>query len=384
MNTLTCLTTQTFLRQFDTPMLALSELKTRYGIKANFHTKHPNLVQVKYDQIESPMKSEIVQECRGLILDMNDDWNIVAYPFKKFFNHGEHHAAKIDWLTARFWEKIDGSLMFVYWYAGEFHVASSGLPDASGEVSDSTTTFSELFWKTWNEMGYEMPREKRVTYIFEMTSPLTTILVPHKENKITLIGARSLDTLCELDINNVKENWNKVRSYPISSIDDAERLCISMNPMEQEGFVITDGRFGRVKLKSPQYAAISHLGLTPEEIQSKGLRMDRYDGNTQERWMLKIIMVNECSEFLTYYPQYTMLYNLVHARYQNLVAEMEVLYESVKNITNQFEYATHVKNHPLSGVFFQLKAGRITNVVDGIRNTDASKLQKILRNINNT
>lgn len=373
------LNTQKFLRQFGYATTALKELQVRYAIKANFHSEYPNLVQLKYDQIDSPMKSEIVQECRGLILDMKNNWNVVAFPFAKFFNHEEHHADKIDWKTARFWEKIDGSLMFVYWYDGKFHVASSGLPDARGEVSDNSTTFKELFWKTWNEMGYELPRDKRTTYIFEMTSPLTMVLVPQTENKITLIGARDLNTMCEIDIDLVKENWNKVKSFPISSIEEAEQLCVSMNPMTQEGFVITDGKFGRVKLKSPQYAAISHLGLTPEEIQEKGLRMDKYDGNTQERWMLKIIMINECSEFLAYYPQYKKLYEKVHSRYKKLVTETEKLYDSVKHITNQFEYASHVKDHPLSGVFFQLKTNRIASVADGIRNTDASKLQKILK-----
>jgi hypothetical protein len=183
----------------------------------------------------------------------------------------------------------------------------------------------------------------------------------------------------EIDISTISVNWGKVKSFPISSIEEAEQICMSMNPMEQEGFVITDGAFNRVKLKSPQYAAISHLGLTPDEIQEKGLRMDKYDGNTQERWMLKIIMINECSEFLTYYPQYTQLYNTVLSKFKKLVDETEKLYDKVKDITNQFEYASHVKDHALSGVFFQLKAGRIANVIDGIRNTDASKLQKILK-----
>jgi len=368
-----------FLKLFNDIEVALNTLNEKYGININRHSEYPNLVQFKYDQINSPTVHDIVRECRGLILDSSNDWKIIAFPFKRFFSCGEHHADKIDWKNARFWEKIDGSLMFVYWYDGKFHVASSGLPDARGEVSDNSTTFKDLFWNTWNDMGYEMPRDKRRTYIFEMTSPLTMVLVPQTENKITLIGARDLDTMCEIDIDFVKENWNKVKSFPIFSIEDAEQLCVSMNPMEQEGFVITDGAFNRVKLKSPQYAAISHLGLTPDEIQEKGLRMDKYDGNTQERWMLKIIMINECSEFLTYYPQYTQLYNKVLTRYTNLVSETEKLYESVKDITNQFEYASHVKDHALSGVFFQLKAGRIANVIDGIRNTDASKLQKILK-----
>jgi hypothetical protein len=370
-----------FLKEFEDKSNALTQLKDKYGISINFHSLYPNLVQFKYDQINSPTGHDIVRECRGLILDMDADWTVVAYPFKRFFSNGEHHAAKIDWKTAKFWEKIDGSLMFVYFYDDVFNVASSGLPDARGDVSDKSMTFSELFWKTWMDRNYDLPDNHNYTYIFEMTSPLTQVLVPHVENHIRLIGVRDLTTMQEVDINTITKNWEKVKCFPVASIEEAEALCQTMNPMEQEGFVITDAKFNRVKLKSPQYAAISHLGLTPEEIQEKGLRMDKYDGNTQERWMLKVIMTNECAEFLTYYPQYKSLYEKVYSRYVKLVSEMEVLYASIKDITNQFEYASHVKDHPMSGVFFQLKAGRIATVKDGIKNTDPAKLQKILKGI---
>jgi len=370
-----------FLRGFDTVSEALAAVSEKYAIKANAHSLYPHLYEFKYDQIDSPMKSDLVKECRGIILDSNDNWNVVAYPFSKFFNHGEHHAAKIDWKTAKFWEKIDGSLMFVYFYDDVFNVASSGLPDARGEVSDKSMTFSELFWKTWMDRNYDLPDNHNYTYIFEMTSPLTQVLVPHSENNIRLIGVRDLTTMQEVDINTITKNWEKVKCFPVASIEEAEALCDTMNPMEQEGFVITDAKFNRVKLKSPQYAAISHLGLTPEEITEKGLRMEKYDGNTQERWMLKVILTNECSEFLTYYPQYKSLYEKVYSRYVKLVSEMEALYASIKDITNQFEYASHVKDHPMSGVFFQLKAGRIATVKAGIKNTDPAKLQKILKGI---
>jgi tRNA splicing ligase len=54
----------------------------------------------------------VVQECRGLILDESANWRIVAFPYTKFFNYGEEHAASIDWSTACVQEKLDGSLMY--------------------------------------------------------------------------------------------------------------------------------------------------------------------------------------------------------------------------------------------------------------------------------
>lgn len=59
----------------------------------------------------------------------------MAFPYKKFFNYGENGSASIDWKTARVYEKIDGSLLTLYFAMGEWHVASSSLPDASGKIS---------------------------------------------------------------------------------------------------------------------------------------------------------------------------------------------------------------------------------------------------------
>lgn len=70
-----------------------------------------NLVLLKYDQLNSDLGNDIVQECRGLILD-SDTFDIVSYPFNKFFNYGESHASSIDWDSAYVTQKLDGCVSF--------------------------------------------------------------------------------------------------------------------------------------------------------------------------------------------------------------------------------------------------------------------------------
>jgi hypothetical protein len=110
-----------------------------------------------------------VHECRGIILDANDNWNIVCYPYKKFFNYGEPNAginslnirtrrvyfnyvsyhfrfsmffilllffslvAEIDWNSAVVTEKLDGSLVTLYWYQNGWQVSSTGTPDGGSK-----------------------------------------------------------------------------------------------------------------------------------------------------------------------------------------------------------------------------------------------------------
>src|SRR4051794_21524704 len=145
-------TIQTYLRSGG----SLAELESRYAIAAKRHVRFPNLVMLKYSQINSPMAEPIVQDCRGIILDEADDWRVVSYPYRKFFNHGEPNAAAIDWPSARVFDKLDGSLMTLYRYAEKWQVASSGLPDADGPVFGHGLSFARLFWQTWASLGYQL------------------------------------------------------------------------------------------------------------------------------------------------------------------------------------------------------------------------------------
>ena len=85
-------------------------LQSEYGIKFKQHPKYPELIQFKYDQLASSKFKhlEIVKECRSIILNSEDNWNVVAYPFRRFYNFGESCADTIDWNTARIQEKLDG------------------------------------------------------------------------------------------------------------------------------------------------------------------------------------------------------------------------------------------------------------------------------------
>lgn len=370
-----------YLRSFPDVESALSEAKSKYFLHVNSHVKYPNLLQFKYDQLDSPMSKKLVEESRGIILDRNNNWAVIAHPFNKFYNHGECRAAKINWKDASLWEKVDGSLMFLYWYDGQWIVASAKLPDASGPINNTSMTLNDLFWDTWIKRGYTFPSDTNVTHMFELTSPDTVVIVPHTEAKLTFIGARSIITGEEFSVDDERfpDNWERPRRFRVDSEAQALDLCVKMNPMEQEGFVIVDKKFNRIKMKSPQYAAIAHLGLTKEEILERGLRLDKYDENLQMKWMLKIIVINECDEFLAYYPQYTQMYRDIRAKYDTFIADMYAMYETVKGITNQFEYASKVKDHPLSGVFFRLKAGSLASIEAGVRETDVKKLLNIIK-----
>jgi T4 RnlA family RNA ligase len=363
---------QTYLRDAGVmPMPSLVEkLKKDYAIDMKRSERFPNLYLFKYDQIESQMGLEIVQECRGLILDSANDWAIVAHPFHKFFNYGEGHAAKIDWSTARVQEKIDGSLMTVYFYGGIWNVATSGNPDAAGEVNGCGFTFNDLFWKTYAAMGFPVLQEHNVTYLFELTSPFNRVVVPHTESKLSLIGARNLDDGCEY-ISNGYKNLNPVKEFPLTSFDSILKSFEVMDGIRQEGYVVVDGSYNRVKMKHPQYVALHHL-------------KDGISGGPKS--LVRILMANEGSEFLTYFPEFREQYEEIKAKFDSWIDGLDEVYDILydaangnKGKVNRKEFALQATKTRLPSYFFTRLDGKVANVRDHVRTLPVDNVMKALK-----
>ena len=105
-----------------------------------------NYYLLKYNQYESDFSNEIVQECRGLIID-KATLSPKGLSYKKFFNYGEPEAATIDWNNCKVYDKIDGSKIMVWWDI-DWHVSTSGNIDAyTTYTTDGSHSFGELFNK---------------------------------------------------------------------------------------------------------------------------------------------------------------------------------------------------------------------------------------------
>ena len=240
----------------------LAVLETNFFITAKRHSKYPNLVLLKYSQIESDFSNPIVRLCRGIILDEANNWKPVCFGYRKFANYGESYADKIDWSNARVAEKLDGSLIQLFYYDNQWLVATSGTPDAGGSVGDFGFTFAELFWRVWKEKGYQLPTDINCCYAFELCGKYNRIVVQHKEERIVLHGGRNLNTFRELDpiVEAHNYGWEVVKTFPFTSIGEVLAETIDMKGIENEGFVVIDTKnYNRVKIKAQNYIALSHL-----------------------------------------------------------------------------------------------------------------------------
>lgn len=215
-----------------------------------------NLYIFNYN-ITANFSDPIVREARGIILHIDDQLIYpVCWAFNKFGNYGEPYADKIDWSTARVQEKIDGSLIKVWWYKGEWHISTNSTIDAFN--TPMGVNFGQLFERAI-DLDYSRLNPLN-TYMFELVSPENRVVIDYNNTTVYHIGTRNKVSGEEIveDI-----GIQKPKEYSLHSLEDCVNAANQLNPIGQavihEGFVVVDKNWHRIKVKSPEYVAIHHL-----------------------------------------------------------------------------------------------------------------------------
>jgi RNA ligase len=305
-----------------------------------------NFILFMYNQIESDFNIPLVCECRGIILD-RDSFNVLCYAFNKFWNAGEGRAADMDWSTARVQEKVDGSIIKLWWFNG-WHVSTMSMIDAGectlqNNLDDRYPTFLSLFQEAATNCGLDLERLNHdYTYIFELVSPYNRVVVPYNEISIYHTGTRNNITLRELDLDiGVK----KPKSYGFNT--QAEVLAMSSAlPFSEEGYVVVDANWNRIKVKGPAYVAIHHL---------------KNNGVINKKRALALIMLNEHEEFLSYFETYKPFFTVIEDAFKQYLDKIKSDLGSVENVvfTTKKDYALTVKSMTCPTLMFLIWDGKV-------------------------
>lgn len=305
-----------------------------------------NLILFMYNQIESDFNIPLVCECRGIILE-KDSYKVLCYAFNKFWNAGEGHAAILDWSTARVQEKVDGSIIKLWWY-NEWRVSTMSMIDANectlqNNLDDRYPTFFSLFKEAANNCALNIDElNHNYTYIFELVSPYNRVVVPYNDISIYHTGTRNNLTLEELDLDiGVK----KPKSYGFNT--EAEVLAMSSAlPFSEEGYVVVDANWNRVKVKGPAYVAIHHL---------------KNNGVINKKRALALIMINEHQEFLSYFNEYREYFDSIEKAFKQYLNKIKVDLDFVagKIFLTKKDYAMLVKSMTCPSLMFLIWDGRV-------------------------
>jgi RNA ligase len=189
---------------------------------------------------------EITLQTRGLVTD-NITGEIVARPFKKFHNIEENKYTP----TSKFdvYEKMDGSLLILFNYKGEWIFATRG-----SFTSDQAIKAKEIFYKKYNNKYLAETH----TYLFEIIYPQNRIVVDYgDEEKLVMLGL--INTLIGKEdyIGNYKAfGFDVVEKY--DGIEDYTQLKQIIKP-NQEGYVIRFENGDRIKIKGEEYLRLHKI-----------------------------------------------------------------------------------------------------------------------------
>ena len=330
--------------------------------------REDGFVLLKYDQIHSDFSLPLVRECRGLILDERDNYRPVCVPFFKFGNFGESYVPEIDWSTARVQEKVDGSIIKLWHCRGNWQVSSNSEIDARNAHINSAlligakqTSLYTLFMEAWHKTGILIENlDKNCTYMFELTSPHNRVVVKYADVTIRHIGTRHNDTLleCDLDIGVARP-----KTFSFSGLDDCIESAKQLGDND-EGYVVVDKYYNRIKIKSPRYVALNHL----------------VQGVTTLGNVVEIIQKNEQEEFLTYFPEYIGVFSKVIDGINRFSKRQTDALERINSIryASRKELAEAVSKEECPACLFVLIDGKEANARDWLMSRPAAKVLALI------
>jgi RNA ligase len=193
----------------------------------------------------------ITKSCRGLILD--NQGNVIAKSFDKFFNLEELSPTEIPNEEFEVYEKLDGSLGILFWYQGKWIIASKG-----SFTSDQSIKAKQILDEKYNVE----PIPKGYTTLVEIIYPQNRIVCNYGSGE-------SLVVLSMISNTNGKELEhdsllliNKETGLPVikkyDGIQDYKGLKSTISK-EREGYVIKFRSGLRMKVKGEDYVYLHRL-----------------------------------------------------------------------------------------------------------------------------
>jgi RNA ligase len=238
---------------------------------------------------------DITLQCRGLVTNSKGD--IVARPFKKFFNYEEHKPEDIPNEDYVVYEKMDGSLGILFYYEYELSeerryniwfnnnyetgmerfFESNNLPDLDNPYYEPTPK-TKGEWIMATRGSFTSPQaikgkeildrhdisswRKDNTYLFEIIYPENRIVVDYgNEEKLVVLGAFHTESGMEIPDSSLfwtqDSGFEVVMTYKTwGETYDLLKEEISKN---REGYVIKFKNGFRMKIKGEEYVRLHKI-----------------------------------------------------------------------------------------------------------------------------
>jgi len=194
--------------------------------------------------------NEVTLNCRGLILD--ESLNVIARPWKKFFNLGEGNMEIDMTMPVEVTDKMDGSLGILYPTGNGYAISTRGSFD-SDQAKHGTRLLSKYD-------GVVYDAAEQFTFLFEIVYPSNRIVLSYGEmDDLVILGAVNIEYGYYIGPRESATmiNW----SGPATKVFGYKTMQEAFNNNERrnaEGYVIRSGN-SLVKLKQCDYVELHRI-----------------------------------------------------------------------------------------------------------------------------
>lgn len=297
-----------------------------------------------------------VMQCRGIILEEYSN-KIICYSLDKF----EKQLENIDINEFTIEEAIDGTQIRLYYYNNEWIVATTRTINAKNSKWNYVKTFYDLFKDVEHLIDYSK-LNKLHTYTFILKHIENRIISNVSKNELIHIHTRNNESLLEIDED---IGVPKPKMYSFDSFEDLKK-DLEQFDFETKGYVLKCHN-KRYMYKTINYEYVSKL---------KGNHL-----NISYHY-LDLLKNNKLTEFLEYFPEYKIKFDLVNSTIKELSKHLQNIYynKHVKKLTNYlipFNYKTVI--YELHGNYLNDKIIVTNDVVrEYLNNIPINKLVNLI------
>ena len=357
---------------------------------------HPTLPLSIYNYSRScqygRLWDEITLNCRGLILD--NEGNVIAKPFPKFFNYEEHTAEEIPNELFDVYEKMDGSLGICFYYEreltyteryklwfngnyetgmeyceeiipnfddpyfhptptkkGEWHVATRG-----SFTSEQAVKGKELLGK------YNFQKlHTDYTYLFEIIYKENRIVCDYDFEDVVLLGVINTKTGVEINLHSDTEDvriQNIIKNIGLNVVTKYNTFGEGFDELKREisnskeGYVIRFRNGMRMKIKGDEYVRLHRIltNFSTTDI----WELLRTDGNLNE-------FLDRVPDEFDNWVRLTMLE--LQSQFESIKFRSWTDFEYYKIQSNgdKKEFALLIKNNEYRSILFSMWDGKSYN-----------------------
>lgn len=329
-------------------------------VRTQTHPQHPNLVIYNYtDQcVWDKAWNSATLECRGLIADQNDG-EVHARPFRKFFNYGEGEIpAELAIGAVEVTDKMDGSLGIGYLLNGLGTVATRG-----SFASDQAQWATKWLREDYNKKRPPFQPPEGWTPLWEIVYPQNRIVLDYGLFEgLVLLGWRNIATGKLEGPYEFPDHWWGYRTEVMPAFSLGEALTLEPRK-NAEGVVVRWQHSGlQVKIKQEDYILMHGIVTNTTnrrvwEMLSNGLDPLDVEGVPDEfrawlektTWELQREHFNQC----------------VQARIafagiweECLKLGLYTVGDLGQDIVDRKEFALRAKEHPRAKALFMLLDGK--------------------------